>query len=292
VAVHAYNGGGFDEEFVMKRLIACVLGLVAALAVCASAQEGPHVVEAAPRVMVFPFAPIGNPGSYEWIGTGIQQSLLVEVNRPGSIAWTVPVSAPATQPIANPVADAARSGATIAVFGNFQIIDDEIRVTGQTIDTGNGQVLVALKATGPIHDLFKVEDQLDVQLQQALPHEPRYPLNTAVEVQESAPVPAVAENDVQVVEPTYVVPDTYGYGIPYPYYSDFGAFYGPGIVFGGRGFFDHRGFHGDHHFFPAPIGRGFGGGFGFGGLRTGVGVAHGGGFEGGFHGGGFGGLHR
>jgi TolB-like protein len=275
----------------MTRIIACVFGLVAALAVCVSAEEGPHVVEAAPRVMVFPFSAIGETGSYQWIGTGIEQSLLVEVNRPGSIAWSIPAAAPSTQPVTNPLAEATRSGATIAVFGSFQILNAQVRVTGQATDTGCGRVLAALTATGSIHDLFKVEDELDAQLQRALPQPP---LNETVQELQATEPPAVVENDVQVVEPTYVAPDIYA--VPYPYYnSDFG-FYGPGIVFGGRGFYHHD-FYGSHHFFPAPIVRPYAGGFGPGGITAGFGVGRGGGFGGGFHGGGFhgggsGGLRR
>jgi TolB-like protein len=238
--------------------------------------------------MVFPFTAIGNPGSYQWIGTGVQQSLLVEVNRPGSIAWSMPAAAPSTQPVANPVADAARSGATIVVFGSFQIVNDEVRVTGQSIDTGSGQVLAALNATGSIHDLFKVEDALDAQLQRALPQPQESTFNAPVQEQEAAPQPAVVESDVQIVQPSFADADTYG--IPYPYYADYGTFYGGfggGAVFlGGRGFND---FHGIHNF-----GHGFNGGFGFGGLNGRVGGLstggfHGGGFAGGFHSSGFGG---
>jgi len=278
----------------MNRFIAFAFATLAAFAGFAYAQEGPHIIEAAPRVMVFQFSPIGDPGAYQWLGTGIQQSLLVEVNRPGSIAWSMPAAAPSTQP-SNPVADAARAGATMAVFGSFQIANDEVRVTGQAMDTGTGRVLAALKATGSLHDLFKVEDALDGQLQAALPHEQAAAAVMSAPVQESQTEtpPTVVENDVQVVDPNYSYADTYG--LPYPYYAT-GFYLGYPNTFafsGGHRF--HDGFHdGFHHFGGSPfIGSTFHGGFHTGGFSGGVGGANGRGFGvAGFHSGGFGGGRR
>src|SRR5437899_2798312 len=118
----------------------------------AQAASGPKVLEAPPRVMVYPFAPMGDPGRYAWVGAGVQQSLMVEATRPGVAAAVMPGSLPTTQPAEgappfDPVAEATKAGAAIVVVGNYQIVDDSIRLTGQAIDTSNHQSVATLTAT-------------------------------------------------------------------------------------------------------------------------------------------------
>jgi TolB-like protein len=288
----------------MKRFFTLTCALIAMFAVSAFAQEGPRIIEAMPRVMVLPFNPVGDVGSNQWIGTGIQQSLLGEMNRPGSAVWTVAVPAPSTQPavVVDPIAEAKAAGATVAVFGSFQIVGNDVRSTGQVVDIGSGRVLVSLTATGPIHDLFKVEDALGNQLHNAFPQNQAASTNSADNVlQDSAPSPTIIEN-VQAGPPVYTYDYPVSYGIPYPYYSY--PFSGDFVSFGGgfgRGF--HR-FPNSHHFgVGPPIGQSFRGGFGSvgfvgqgGGFIGASGGFRGGSFGGGFHGGGFGrgvgGMHR
>jgi len=203
---------------------------------------GPKLIDAPPRVIVYPFTSVGDVGAYAWIGNGIQQSLLVEASRPGFVAMSVS----STQPDdtgADPIAAAAKAGASIAVFGSYQILDGNLRCTGQVVDTASGQSLGSLSATGMVKELFKLEDSLGQQLRHALqpagaavaattPPNPRY--ETAPQPADTyAPVASAnsgyyynSPND-SYVPASYYVPDytTAAYGYPYygyygyPYYS-------------------------------------------------------------------------
>jgi TolB-like protein len=118
-----------------------------------------------PHVMVFPFNSVGPADGNEWIGLGIGQSLQTTAGKAGA----VPVFAPATQPAnENPLQEAAKHGATVAVMGGYQIMNGDIRATGAIVDVASGQPLGVLAATGSMKELFKVEDALGMQLQQTL----------------------------------------------------------------------------------------------------------------------------
>jgi TolB-like protein len=240
----------------------------------------PKVLDAPPRVLVYPFAPVGDPGAYAWIGSGIQQSLLVEVGRPGFVAMTVP----ATQPNdvgADPVATAARAGASVAVFGSYQILNGDVRVTGQVVDTASGQSIGALSATGQLRELFKLEDELGRQVHRAL--QPSTAMasrdQAAHQPQDSYPPVASATSGYyysgtgdSYVPATDYVP-TYSYGYPsydygYPYYSPYYYPFTTSIIIGSSRFdshrFERRRFDFDDHF-----GRFHSGGFGHDGFNRG-----------------------
>lgn len=153
------------------RLLAALLVLlfVPTLRAVSPPATGPKVLEAPPRMVIYPFTPLGDAGAYAWVGQGVQQSLLVEVGRPGTAVFVLTTS-PSTNAEPDPVAAAARAGAALAVFGSYQIVEQTIRLTGQVIDTSNRQTIATLSATGLLKDLFKLQDAMGEQLRSALPH--------------------------------------------------------------------------------------------------------------------------
>ncbi len=250
------------------------------------------------KVLVIPFAQIGNTTGHEWVGAAIQESLMTEAAG-NTTVWAVALDKPLARGDMSQVTAAARgTGATLVVFGAYQYSDSQLRVTGEITDVNVGRVLGTLKATGALIDLFKIEDSLSAQLQALLPQPPS---NLPVVVNgppDQSAVPAYAgDQPVTVAAPAtdaqpattyvyqsppvnystnYVYTSPYYYGYSYPYY------YGSYPVFIGGGWGWGRPYY--YHSYPGfrPIGPrpgwGFHGSVGF----------HGGG---GFHGG-IGGAHR
>ncbi|HSV14541.1 MAG TPA: hypothetical protein VLI90_09785 [Tepidisphaeraceae bacterium] len=285
----------------MSRLIVILVSFLmliplstAALAdASAPPTTAPKVLNAPPRVMVYPFTSVGDPGSYAWIGNGIQQSLLVEAGRPGFVTMAAPTTQPA-EPAADLAAVAAKAGAAVVVFGSYQILNSDIRCTGQVVDTATGQTITSLSATGQLRELFKLEDDLGRQLHNVL----QPPANalaardqqqTATQPQESYPPVASSTSGYyynsggsdSYVPATYYVPtSTYAYpayGYDYPYYPYYYP-YTTSIIIGSTRFnfcrFDRGRFDCDDRGLRFRGGTGFTrGGFAFSGHVGNVGFA-------------------
>jgi hypothetical protein len=82
-----------------------------------------------------------------WIGPAIQMSLAADLGRRMTI-----VDGPATR----------------IVTGSYQVVDGQIRFTGEVMDSVNSKRLATLKVTGNLDDLFEVEDQISAQASRAL----------------------------------------------------------------------------------------------------------------------------
>lgn len=217
----------------MKRLI-----FLAVIAISAgffgSQLSQAAALPPAPSVLVLPFTPAENAGANDWIGKGIQQSLLADLSGTPGVAVTFSTAQPgqaAHQP-ADSLAVAAQAGASVAVVGTYQTVDNQIRITGVVYDVASGKDLGGIKVTGPMTDLFKLEDALNDQVLRVLPIN-HAPVNVpAAPQQPAAPVnltsddsSSVLPNSVVVTTPqssqtVYVYPNTsYSYPVYYPYYS-------------------------------------------------------------------------
>ena len=208
----------------MRRL--AMAALAGFLATGGTAHATPHTIEAPPRVMVFPFASVGDTGKYAWIGQGLQQGLIAAASRPGTVVSTPAVSAtkPGDTPEGNPVETARNAEASIAVFGTFQVFGDDLKCSGQVVDVGTGRSLGRLDATGLVKSLFKIEDQLGGELDHALPV-------TQAGSDATAPTASAPASDADSAVSTNSLPvygssgHSYDYSTPsdtyYPqYYSD------------------------------------------------------------------------
>lgn len=262
----------------MKRLT-MFLGMVLGAGSLAFGQATTMPDTMAPtKILVIPFAQVGNTTGHEWVGGALQESLMNEANGNTEVQ-PVALDRPLARGDMSLVTAAAKgTGAELAVFGAYQFSDNQLRVTGEIVDVNAGRVVGTLKATGALIDLFKMEDSLASQLEAALPQPPRdMPVANASD-QSAVPVfagnaPATVETPtaaqpqttyvyqsppIDAMAPNYVYTyPTYGYGYPYYYYGG-----GPVIIGGGWGWgWGHPYYHG---------------------------------FVGGFHGGGFhgGGWHR
>jgi TolB-like protein len=234
---------------------------------------------AAVKVLVIPFAQIGDTTGHEWVGAAIQESLMTEAAG-NTTVWAVALDRPLARGDMSQVTAAAKgTGATLVVFGAYQYSDSQLRVTGEVTDVNAGRVLGTLKATGALIDLFKIEDSLSAQLQALLPQPPSnlpVVVNGPPADQSATPVYAGDQSaTVATAQPatTYVYQSPpvnystnyvytspyYGYGYPY-YYGGY-----PVIIGGGWGW--GRPYYYRPGFGPRP-GWGYRGGGGF---RGGIG---------------------
>jgi TolB-like protein len=224
-------------------------------------------------------------GASDWIGKGVQEDLATELVRQSRLDVLTPADA---QPVSDPVAAAKigrDKGASLVAFGTYQILDTDVRINGQLVDSNTGKAVAALKATGPRRDLFHMEDLLASQAIASLPPGSiKVGAGAYAASNEPAPAPAPASTNyyaTQATEPYnaqgyYVTPGpdytpTYDYGAsvsvpatpyygngystysePYPYgypwYGYSSPFWGGGffIIGGNNHHHDHDGDHDGH----------------------------------------------
>jgi TolB-like protein len=255
----------------MKRLIVLAVTIFLGGSV---ALAQPTTVPSAPvaKVLIVPFKQMGDPSSHAWVGAAIQENMISDVT-----ANPVTQAIGMNQPLANmDSADAAKAasgaGASIVVFGSYQIAADQLRVTGQVMDVASGRALASLQVTGAVTDLFKIEDTLGSQLGAALPQPPSnlaqvtYGPSATTNANAAPPAPVDTANTAAQAYPaasqgqaypdasqTYAYPQTtyayppttyvyppvtyynaYPYYYPYPsFYFGFGSYYRGGW---GRGY--------------------------------------------------------
>jgi len=144
---------------------------------------------AAAKVLVLPFESIG-PEPKEWIARALTQNLMAELARVQSVEPVAGTAPPTDQEAAVRVAQA--TGARFVVFGSYQAVESELRITGQVVDVETKQAVAGLKATGTLRDLFGLEDTIASQVKRALPQaQPQAPAAKGAEMLEH-PRPAEA----------------------------------------------------------------------------------------------------
>jgi len=242
---------------VFRAIVTSLLGLtfIQMGATRAGAQAAPASAPAE-KILVLPFTGL-NPSEYQaWLGRSIQQSLVADL----TLAAPTRVSSADTEAKDAPSAiDAGRkAGARYVVFGSFATADHDLRLTGQVLDVSTGQSVAPLKATGDVHDVFHLEDQIAAEIRQPLAlgpvpgaQEPAaiangpYPAPTTGVTAQPAPSNEYYSTYVNPPGNTYY--NNYYYSNPYPDYYDSGGWCSPwfGLGFGFVStpfFFDH------HHF--------------------------------------------
>lgn len=266
---------------------AVLLGTVVSFsrAVAPSPQDPPPAATgaAAPTsyssVLVLPFSPV--EGASEWIGKGVQEDLATELVRQSRLDVLTPADAQAVSDPAAAVKIGRDKGASLVAFGTYQILDTDVRINGQLVDTNTGKAIAALKATGPRRDLFHMEDLLAAQAVSALPPgSVKVGGGAYASSNEPAPAPAPASTNYYGTQPsepynsqgyyvtavpdytptydytasapatTYYSPGYSTYSDPYPYgYPWYGynyPFWGSGFFFIGGDGHRHHDHDGDH----------------------------------------------
>lgn len=169
------------------------------------------------KVLVVPLTEVSDGAKRDWLGRAMHQSMLAELSRLGFVD---PITAKNVEPATVADLDAATkagkdAGAAFVVFGSYQIVDDELRVTGQIADVSTGKAAGGIKATGNVRDLFGVEDVVAAQLKKTLTDavKPALPADQglAVAAPTTAPSAAPATPPVAAATPASGAPASLGY---------------------------------------------------------------------------------
>jgi TolB-like protein len=242
----------------MRKLLALLAVVLGCGSLALAQATTMPAVQQPLKVLIVPFRQIGNTTGHEWVGSAIQENLITQAAGDTSVQ-AMAMSGPLNGGGPEAVAAAKDAGATLVVFGTYEISDSQLRVNGQIEDVNFGRTLGTLKATGAITDLFKIEDTLSGQLGSALPQPPtNLPVVSYGADQSAIPYYTANQPVVTSPAPTYVYPSapTYAYDYPaysYPYYYDYPIF--PVVIYGGHGW--------GHPWHGGFVGGGFHGGVGF-----------------------------
>ncbi len=138
-------------------------------------------------VLIMPFAPLGDASRIAWVGQAVQQNMANELSRMRSMKVVPAAQAPAQNDAKSVRKAAAEAGAAYVVFGSFQIVEPDLRITGELLDVRTGQSLAGLKATGALRDLFDMEDTLAAQVRRTLTASQAAPAGPAAGVAATTP---------------------------------------------------------------------------------------------------------
>ena len=117
---------------------------------------GPATRPAAVRIGVMPFTAIGPARGYEWMGKAIQRSLIADLSKMDGVQALEMKSPKSTDDV------------DWVVEGEFQILEPNLRITGQVIDVHGGEVIGGIKSSGGVRDLFALEDAAGMQIKRML----------------------------------------------------------------------------------------------------------------------------
>ena len=127
------------------------------------------------RVRTFAVAPFENitgNASDEWIGTGIVATLETEIQNAKELVLTDEGTSDRnkadlttqreydTNPIADFFASARQQNIDLLLTGNYQRIDDQLRITARLHDVKTGTTVRAFRVDGSYDTLFDIQDQL------------------------------------------------------------------------------------------------------------------------------------
>ncbi len=162
-------------RFGIFQLFLMVL-LVNHAAIVTHAAQPPATADApicGARVLVLRFDPLSAGDRRDWIGKALQQTLLTEFGR---VPPFEPITLPAEKEDGRAIADAATAidlakaaGAHLAILGSYQVVDTDLRITGQIVDVDNGRIVGMVRSTGTVRDLFGMEDAIAAQVRRQMP---------------------------------------------------------------------------------------------------------------------------
>ena len=141
----------------------------------AVAAPGPVLGQAAGTVGVLPFTNITGSPADAWIGAGIAETLVADLQgTPGLTVVTRERLMTAFGDAGLVTGGAAGEGAVLdvgrrlgarwVVSGGYQRLGDEIRITARLVEVETGAVIRAAKVDGALDDLFALQDRLAGEL--------------------------------------------------------------------------------------------------------------------------------
>jgi TolB-like protein len=180
--------------------LAILIALLVSLQAAVSAQTRPmNQPAAAPvDVVVLPFEETSANPTQGWIGQAIQQSLVADLSQMKPLQ-PQPGEAAARE---RAIEQARSRDAEYVILGSYQLVEPQVRITGQVIESSTGRVLGGLKSTGDVRELFAMQDTLGTQAKRIVREaiDPPAPAAPA----EATPVQQVVR--VEVVQPQSTTP--------------------------------------------------------------------------------------
>lgn len=185
------------------------------------------------RILLLPFEQLsGDPA----IATALTRSVEMDLSRKGNYE-TVLSEKPATDAAAaNELGK--RQEYQFVVRGTVQTTDDRVRISGEVLDVAQAKAAGTFKITGPLHEIFELQDLVAEQVRKRLPR------TETRETAERAEVPGYQplggrDNDDRRFDPDWLHPSNamrddgvtwrYNYGYP-PYgFTPYGFSYGYGL---------------------------------------------------------------
>src|SRR3954462_9372172 len=157
------------RRYPMRRTILAILAVLLIAPILHAADPAPAApagAQRAPtRILVLPFNMTGGEGKYAWIGQAIAENFQAELAKAG-FAMVNPTNPDGPVAIGDPdkaLRVAQNSKAEVVIFGSYQFLDPDLRVTGQILDVQSNQIVGILKASGTFRQLFTIEDDLSDQ---------------------------------------------------------------------------------------------------------------------------------
>ena len=144
------------------------LGVVCATASFAQPQSGTAEVGLTGTVAVVPFANISQEEADDWIGTGIAETVVADLEAEDEVvvvgleevatavrAWGDTGVSDAT------VAELGRAlGANWVVTGGYQRIGNQLRITARLVESAEGTVARTTKVDGTFDEIFALQDRI------------------------------------------------------------------------------------------------------------------------------------
>ena len=174
---HRYRLGceAVSHRFFRVVVLALLIrGLAAPAAVLAQAERQlPPLGNAS--VAVMPFSNITGDPNDAWIGAGIAETLMADLQRAHGFTVIDPefvtgamhamgLTARTSNGEAALLAVARRVGAQRMITGGYQRLGDQIRITGRLVEVQTGVVARAAKVDGALGELFGLQDQIVAEL--------------------------------------------------------------------------------------------------------------------------------
>ena len=144
----------------------CVASLAGIAWAAVPATQPISLARTPATVLILPVTPPPQ-GGQSWVGKSIQQDLIADLSQVADVQ-VLSSKSPAgnEQEALRAVRDA---GARFVLYAQAQSSGGSLRVTGQMLDAETGKAIGGLKATAPMDDLFRLEDELAAQAIAALP---------------------------------------------------------------------------------------------------------------------------
>ena len=114
-------------------------------------------------VAVLPFSNISRDAADAWLGAGIAETVVADLEALGYVVVRGPKGAASGQTV--PVSSETpvvgqHAGARWVLTGGYQVVDSLLRITGRLVDAQTGVVAETVTADGTLDDIFVLQDQI------------------------------------------------------------------------------------------------------------------------------------